>query len=474
MLNTEKRPMNASTSSYTGKPGFPPLPAWFWLFMAVTSLWPVWRWSAARLSDGSDDPLGIIALIALLISVWRERHHLNAMLRPLWLGAGLCLAALAVIGASAMPPLLRAIIAVIAVLAVLMALRAPRQPILAWAGLGILSLPLISSLQFFIGYPLRVITAEVSAYILRTGGLEVVRDGSALLVNAQLVMVDAPCSGIQMGWVAYFTACITASWLHLPDRRFLRRMAGVGLIVLAGNIVRNTLLVIKESNILPLPAWTHSAIGLVVFSGVCLLVLWLMTRGTIAPVQPGASLSVPNNPEPKPMQYFIPLAIAGFAILSLLPIVSDPAISSKNIVPPSVEWPHVFEGKALRPLALSAVEENFAQQFPGVIARFANDERIVTLRHINKPTRKLHPSADCYRSLGYRIDDINLHRRFGAPENALQRCFTANKGQTSLRVCEYITDKAGRSFSDVSAWYWAGIMGESQGPWQAVTITETL
>ena len=461
-----------SAFSYTNKPGFPLLPAWFWLLMVVTSLWPVWRWSAARLSDGSDDPLGIIALAALLVSVWRERRHLDAMLRPSWLGVGLCLAALAAIGA--MPALLRAVIAVIAVLAVLMALRAPQQPILAWAGLGILSLPLISSLQFFIGYPLRVITAEVSAYILRTGGLEVIRDGSALLVNGQLVMVDAPCSGIQMGWVAYFTACITASWLRLPDRRFLRRMAGVGLIVLAGNVVRNTLLVIKESGVLQLPAWTHDAIGLFVFSGVCMLVLWLTSRGAIEPVQSDAPLPAPNNPESKPKRYFMLLAIAGFAVLSLLPMVSTPAEPSERRDFPSVEWPHVFEGRPLRPLALSAVEESFAQQFPGVIARFANGERIVTLRNIDKPTRKLHPAADCFRGLGYRIDDINLHRRLGAAEHALQRCFTASKGQTSLRVCEYITDKTGRSFSDISAWYWAGVMGESQGPWQAVTVVLSL
>jgi exosortase/archaeosortase family protein len=432
----------------------------------------VWHWIAARLGDGSDDPLGIIALMALLISVWRERHHFNATLRPLWLGAGLCLAGLAVIGATAIPPLLRAVIAVTAVLAVLMALRAPRQPILAWTGLGILSLPLISSLQFFIGYPLRVITAEVSAHILRTGGLEVIRDGSALLVNGQLVMVDAPCSGIQMGWFAYFTACIAASWLRLPDGLFSRRMAGVGLIVLAGNIVRNTLLVVKESNVLPLPAWTHEATGLLVFGGVCVLVLWLTSRGAVASVRSGASPAVPNNPEPRPIRYFTPLAIAGFAILSLLPMLSAPAVPSENRISPFVEWPHMFEGRTLRPLALSAVEERFAQQFPGVIARFANGERIVTLRLVNKPTRKLHPAADCYRGLGYRIDDINLHRRPGA--TAMQRCFTASKGQTSLRVCEYITDQAGRSFSDTSAWYWAGVMGKSQGPWQAVTTTETL
>ncbi len=34
---------------------------------------------------------------------------------------------------------------------------------------------------------------------------------------------------------------------------------------------------------------------------------------------------------------------------------------------------------------------------------------------------------------------------------------------------EYIEDATGRGFTDTSAWYWAALSGESEGPWLAVT-----
>ncbi len=49
-----------------------------------------------------------------------------------------------------------------------------------------------------------MITAEASLWALRGLGFAVTRQGSALEVGGQLVMVDAPCSGVQMAWAAYF------------------------------------------------------------------------------------------------------------------------------------------------------------------------------------------------------------------------------------------------------------------------------
>ena len=40
--------------------------SWSWLLLAamVAAPWPVWRWYVARLSDGSDEPFGLVALLA--------------------------------------------------------------------------------------------------------------------------------------------------------------------------------------------------------------------------------------------------------------------------------------------------------------------------------------------------------------------------------------------------------------------------
>lgn len=143
------------------------------------------------------------------------------------------------------------------------------------------------------------------------------------------------------------------------------------------------------------------------------------------------------------------------------------------------EWPHTFDGRPLRPLALSAVEQRFAASFPGAIGRFSDGERLLVLRSVERPTRMLHPAADCYRGLGYRIADARLEQD---ADGRLWRCFAATRaGQgdaTRLRVCERIAGADGRAWTDTSAWFWDALLADkgghdgSSGPWQAVTTVE--
>lgn len=448
------------------KERLPALPAWLWLLLPVLALWPVWLWSLRRMNDGSDDPYGVVALAMLLLCLWRERQHFCATPRPAWLLASLLLSGLAIAGAWVLPALARGVLAVVAVIGMALALRGPRQPALAWLGLGLLALPILSSLQFFVGYPLRVITAEVSVWLLRGLDLAVQRQGSTLDVGGQLVMVDAPCSGIHMAWVAYFCAFASAAWLRLRDGYLLRRLPLLGVLVLGGNSLRNTLLVLQETGQSSWPGWMHEATGLAVFVAVCALVLRLVTSGAPASVS-AAPLAVSRVLQPG-WQWSLALV---FVALGLCSIQARP-LQSEAAAPAFVEWPQRFEGSVLRPLALSALEQRFVADFPGAIARFSAGERAVTLRHVTTATRKLHPAADCFRGLGYRIEAISLRQRPAA--RGLQRCFVARGPGPALSVCEYIEDADGRSFSDHSAWYWSAIVGASLGPWRAVTVAETL
>lgn len=443
------------------------LPGWLWLLLPALVLWPVWLWSLRRMSDGSDDPFGLVALATLLLMLWRERRQLCATPRLPWLCLALLLSAAALLSQAWLPPLLRSVLAVLALFAALLAVRVAGQALLAWLGLGLLALPILSSLQFFAGYPLRLLTAEASAWLLRAGGLVVVRQGSALDVGGQLVMVDAPCSGIQMAWVAYFTAFATAAWLGLTDRRLLRRIPLLGVLVLGGNILRNSLLVLQETGRLGLPGWMHEGIGLLVFVTVCVLVL----RYVAAAAEPAVA-AAPVVPVERPVSHGAQAGLAlAFLLLAGAPwLVAQPESMLRS--GGFVEWPQQFDGRPLQPLALSAVEQRFAAQFPGAIARFSAGSQVVTLRHVTRATRKLHPAADCYRGLGYRIQAISLQRR--PDRSGLQRCFVASREGQALRVCEYIEDAAGQSFSDNSAWYWSALVGRSPGPWQAVTIAQAM
>jgi hypothetical protein len=143
----------------------------------------------------------------------------------------------------------------------------------------------------------------------------------------------------------------------------------------------------------------------------------------------------------------------------------------EGTAPAAHEWPHEIDGAPLRPLALSAVEQRFAQRFPGHIGRFEADGAVWVLRDVTRPTRALHPAADCFRGLGYRIADARLQLDAHA---RLRRCFAAERGDERVRVCERIVDAGGESFVDASSWFWAATLGHSHGPWRALTQVEAM
>ena len=250
-----------------------------WLLATLIALWPVWKWSAARFLDGSDEPWGIVAIAALGVLLWRDRNSFSAAPRPVWLLVASMLTCGAVMTSSWLPPLLRGVLASLAVTSVLMAVRKPGQSMPPYLMLALLSLPILSSLQFYLGYPMRVVTAEASAFLLSAAGLETARSGSALMVDGALVIVDAPCAGIHMAWAAYFTASVAGAWLRLPALAFLLRLSSVCLVVIAMNVLRNTALVALESRPPGIGAAWHEAIGIVAFIAVCTATLWRMERG---------------------------------------------------------------------------------------------------------------------------------------------------------------------------------------------------
>ena len=241
-----------------------------WIALHALALWPHGLYLVQRAVDGSDDPLGLLALAAVAAWVAWHRHGLRLTPRIGWLVASMALA-LAANGAwwTGVPALLSSLLAALSLVCALFAWRPAAQPRAPLAGLVVLALPWIASLQFYLGFPLRAVTALLSAWGLQLAGYEAARSGASMVVNGRMVIVDAPCSGVQMAWLAYFTACGVAAALGQPDRVFMRRAAWVGVIVLLGNVLRNSVLVAMESRPAGLGTAWHEAIGLVVLAAVC-------------------------------------------------------------------------------------------------------------------------------------------------------------------------------------------------------------
>jgi exosortase/archaeosortase family protein len=253
-----------------------------WLALHALALWPHGVYLVQRALDGSDDPLGVIALVAVAALVVRQRQRLRLTPHLGWLTAALGFALLAN-GAwwSGAPSLASALLAALSLAGALLAWWPREQGKAPLLGLVVLTLPWLATLQFYLGWPLRVLTAQLSTWILQGAGFMAERSGASMVVDGQLVIVDAPCSGVQMAWLAYFTACTCAAVTGLPDRAFVRRVPLVGAIVLAGNVVRNSVLVALESRAQPVPATWHEAIGLMALAAVCGAVWMLVQRGRV-------------------------------------------------------------------------------------------------------------------------------------------------------------------------------------------------
>jgi hypothetical protein len=123
----------------------------------------------------------------------------------------------------------------------------------------------------------------------------------------------------------------------------------------------------------------------------------------------------------------------------------------------------------LRPLALTEREQRFGEEFPGLTARFTDGEREYVIRWVMGETRKLHPAADCLASVGYSVHPLPIRLD---PTGNRWGSFEAVRGGERMLVQERIYDGAGNSWTDVSSWYWSALLGDSAGPYWAITVAE--
>lgn len=480
-------------------------PLWLMAGLLLAS-WPQTLWMASRMVDGSDDPLGVLALGALLAVLLAHRRQLRQSPSLGWLLAAMALMGAAGWAQSTWPDLLAALFAMLGLACGARALlpqRVASGPLLV---LAVLALPLLASLQYFAGYPLRVLVAEVTRWLM-SGSHQVLREGSALVVDGHLVLVDAACSGVQLAWLGYFCAASLALLRGLSTRRFAARLPWVGAWVLLGNVARNWVLVSLQAQGKPLTGWPHEAIGLLCLALVCVGVSRIMRADEARPVH-GIQRRYFLNQLRIPNRFDLRVCIKSACLLAMPALALaqwgqawQPPVAQAT-AHSSAEWPRSWQGQPLRPLALGAVEARFAAHFPGQVARLTNGQDALVWRHVNQPTRMLHPAADCYKALGYRVHSESLQAMpvasstGMAPSNQVQvltqvpsqtshptghstglwRCFVAEKSDPlnsqRLRVCEQLQDAQGRVFTDTSAWYWAAALGQSPGPWQSMTVAQ--
>lgn len=252
-----------------------PRVAWL-LTLLLGALWPHGIWLARRLTDGSDEPWGLLALATVLALVVRARGELVTPARAALVVSG-ALAALAALATFFLPPILAAAVAMLS-LAAFITSALPSRPAAPMATLLLLSLPVIASLQFYLGYPLRLATANAAAPLLALAGVEAQAGGASLLWQGRTILVDPPCAGIGMLWVGSWAAALLSYLNDASARRTLANGCVAAVAVFAANVLRNALLFFPEAGLVPAPAWLHAAIGLSAFAAALLPILAFASR----------------------------------------------------------------------------------------------------------------------------------------------------------------------------------------------------
>lgn len=250
--------------------------AWPWAALALqlAAVWPVWRWYALRLVDNPDEALGLAGLAGAAWILFRDLR-LGGSPAP---GPGpLPVLATAVYAAAFpwLPPLARAALAAVSVACLLPALGLRARA--AWQALGflVLSLPAAASLQFYLGWPLRVSSGLVAEQLIRLAGYPATLEGTVLLWQDQAVLIDAPCSGVRMLWAGWLLAAFLGASRGCGPLGLMGWAAAATGAVFVGNVLRTAALFFLETGVVEGPAWAHGAAGVAAFlaAGAALLAL---------------------------------------------------------------------------------------------------------------------------------------------------------------------------------------------------------
>lgn len=246
----------------------------------LIAYWDAWAWLYKRVIHSANDVVGMLAVIGLIACLsWRtiaaNQRIFRFSLRPIVL-------LLLIYGVSYLwptPSIFRAAIASISLFLTVQHAVFGRRPPVAYWGMILFALPILPSLQFYLGFPARLLSASLTVPLLQMNGLSVHREGTYLVWQNQMVQFDAPCSGITMLWAGILLTFALAYLQKFTALRTLFALIICGLFILLGNILRAGSLFYLEAGLFPATAtWWHDAVGVVVFIGTAAALLTTLSR----------------------------------------------------------------------------------------------------------------------------------------------------------------------------------------------------
>lgn len=235
------------------------------LLLAVlpVSFWPLIPLYWQRMALPEERWCGLLALSSATYFAIRECR--SASLRPFDLKWPIAAIAIYVLSTLLFPKVLVVLIALGAVAVTVSSVACSVRLHVGITGLIFLSLPVLSRAQLYFGYPLRLLVGTLTIPILRISGIAVIQEGTVLSWGGELIVIDAPCSGIRMLWATLFFTFVLCCLYRLSGfQTILASVLSIVVVVMA-NAWRSAALFQLETTKLDCPEWMHEGVGMVVF-----------------------------------------------------------------------------------------------------------------------------------------------------------------------------------------------------------------
>jgi exosortase O len=335
---------------------------------------------------------------------------------------------------------------------------------LAPAALAIGALPFDIHLQVFVGYPLRVFTANVTSAGLHALGVASASSETILVVENGLAHVDLPCSGVRSLWTGGMFL-LAATWTERrPIRLGWALAAGVLVVLLVlGNIARVATLVLvgHVADQPELAEMMHVPLGVVAFAVACAGAVWFLRRLS-TPVHDQcshtdtvgdatASIALPARDVVYPSRG-PRLAISLAVLVALMAVVHSPRLARAEPVDVQT-W--LLPGLAVEDLPLSDAElEALRRDGADAVSRYAFRRGSLSgsMSLVTSSTwRGHHLPERCLEVNGLAIDGASTH--LVAPEFPIRAVSLEGGGQSAaywFQSADLVTDDyTRRIWSDV-------------------------
>lgn len=243
------------------------------------AFWESWRWLMQRTWVTPDEAVTLVVMMLVVAGSAIRGWLVRGRMQPLALPSLAAALALYAVTLGSVPAIVSAAIAVTTTLAAIFFSGHGRRPPIAFWGLCCLVLPIVPTLQFYLGYPMRVVSAVLTVPLLQLNGLDVSLAGTALVWEGRQIQFDAPCSGVTMAWAGMLLV-FSAGTLLAYDWRQLMRAIFLGLrLLLAANVLRAASLFYLETGLLPgTSEGLHQGVGLAAFGLAMVLLINSLRR----------------------------------------------------------------------------------------------------------------------------------------------------------------------------------------------------